>query len=72
MSILTMTEIRKPGERMTFETWFNNHFVSGNIQSTTLHERDRIIAREAWDAALTLGSTGQQQERMTVYEPGLG
>lgn len=62
---------------MTFDEWFENHFVAGNIRSTYepmfLHDRDRIVSREGWDAALRYAAlpSEEQERRMRPYEPGL-
>jgi hypothetical protein len=63
---------------MTFQQWYENHFVAGNIRSSYepmfLHDRDKIVAQEAWDAALRYANERQAKtsERvMRPFEPGL-
>jgi hypothetical protein len=64
---------------MTFDEWFDLHFVGGNLRSREpmfLHERDRLVAREAWDAALKSAQAdacGSQKPGRTMrpFEPGL-
>lgn len=45
---------------MTFEEWYENLFVAGNIRGREpmfLHDRDRVVATEAWNAALKYANT---------------
>ena len=62
---------------MTHDEWYENHFVAGNIRSTYepmfLHDRDRIVSREGWDAALKYAAMPSEdpKRRLRPYEPGL-
>lgn len=60
---------------MTFDEWFDSHFVGGNIRAREpmfLHDRDRLVAKEAWDAALKSAHACADRDRtMRPYEPGL-
>lgn len=69
---------------MTHDEWYENHFVAGNIRSTYepmfLHDRDRIVSREGWEAALKYANERQAKTQtvpelservMRPYEPGL-
>lgn len=62
---------------MTFDEWFDLHFVGGNLRSREpmfLHERDRLVAREAWDAALKndrANACPKPVRTMRPFEPGL-
>ena len=65
---------------MTFDDWFDEYFVAGNIRGLEpmfLHERDRIIGREAWNAALKYAEVPNTRANPECerpprpYEPGL-
>jgi len=63
---------------MTFDQWFSERFVGGNINSKYepmfLHDRDKVVAKEAWDAALKYANERQAKTSERVlrpFEPGL-